>query len=147
MPAHITRGDQIQSSEDLCEAGPQATPVPWGRAPSGFFNGRFHSWGGRDCVRSLGGWAATNAEESLGSTCCQGQTGKGDGEHTSPGVSVVLCAERKFQPSAGVGHAFHCLHQLSRLLNSLYSKKRYTNFINAPQYVIIFNHFLKLPTK
>ena len=68
-------GNQIQSSEDLCEARPRATPIPWGRAPSGFFNGRFHSWEARDCVRSLGGWVATNAEESLGSTCCQGQTG------------------------------------------------------------------------
>lgn len=82
-------------------------------------------------MRSLGGWVATDAEESLGSTCCQGQTGKRDGEHTSPGDFVVLYAKRKFQTSAGVGHAFHHLHQLSRLLNSLYSKKRYTNFINA----------------
>lgn len=99
-------------------------------------------------MRSLGGWLATNAEESLGSTCCcQGQTGKGDGEHTSPGVLVVLCAKRKFQPSAGVDHTFHHPHQPSRHLNSLYSKKRHMNFINAPQYVIIFNHFLKLPIK
>lgn len=94
-------GNQIQGSEDLCEAGLWATPIPWGRAPRGFFNGRLCSWGGCDCVRSLGGWVATNAEESLGSTCCQGQAGKGDGEHTSPGVLVVLCAKGNSSPVLG----------------------------------------------
>ena len=72
----------------------------------------------------------------------KGRPGKGMG-NTHPQVSLWFCVQSG--NSSPVDHAFHRPHQPFRHLNSLCSKKRHMNFINAPQYVIIFNHFLKLP--